>query len=117
MAADTPADGVAVNSSPAVRLEHLDPRELRTATNVRNDLRLEKSFVDSIRQHGILEPIVGHRGPDGVVTIAYGHRRAAAAIEAGLTAVPTLVHDTDPTAQTGADRSSPRSSRTTTARH
>jgi ParB family chromosome partitioning protein len=85
-------------------LELVDPRELRTATNVRTDLRLEKGFVDSIRQHGILEPIVGHRGPDGVVTIAYGHRRAAAAIEAGLTAVPTLVHETDPTAETGADR-------------
>jgi ParB family chromosome partitioning protein len=86
------------------RLEYLDPRTLRTATNVRTDLRLDKDFVDSVRQHGILEPIVGHRGADGTVTIAYGHRRAAAAVEAGLPSIPILVHDQDASAASGADR-------------
>jgi ParB family chromosome partitioning protein len=101
---DRPVEVADASRTRTGHLELVDPRELRTATNVRTDLRMEKGFVDSIRQHGILEPIVGHRGPDGVVTIAYGHRRAAAAVEAGLSAVPTLIHDTDPTAQTGADR-------------
>ncbi len=44
------------------RLEYLDPRTLRTATNVRTDLRLDKDFVDSVRQHGILEPILRQPG-------------------------------------------------------
>lgn len=86
------------------RLEHLDPRILRTATNVRTDLRLDREFVDSVRQHGILQPVVGHRGADGAVTIAYGHRRAAAAVEMGLPTIPTLVHDMDSPAVSGADR-------------
>ncbi len=100
MADDAPAAG----SVEPPRLEQVDPRHLRTGANVRTDLRLAKEFVDSVRQHGVLEPIVGHRGPDGVITIAYGHRRAAAAIDAGLSAVPVLVRHDATGADAGADR-------------
>lgn len=52
---------------------------------VYGDLTLEPDFIESIRQHGILEPILIKS--DG--TIISGHRRYAAAIDIGLNEIPT----------------------------
>ena len=50
-------------------------------------------LIDSVKQHGILQPLlVNERG--GLRVIA-GQRRLAAAIAAGLRDVPCLVHDVD----------------------
>lgn len=50
-------------------------------------------LIDSVKQHGILQPLlVNERG--GLRVIA-GQRRLAAAIAAGLREVPCLVHDVD----------------------
>ncbi len=63
-------------------LEELNRHPLNQ--DVYGDLTLEPDFIDSIEQHGILEPILIK--PDG--TIISGHRRYAAALEVGLDEVP-----------------------------
>lgn len=60
---------------------------------VYGDLTLEPDFIDSIEQHGILEPILIK--PDG--TIISGHRRYTAALEVGLDEIPVreVSYDSD----------------------
>jgi len=52
-------------------------------------------LVDSIREHGILEPIIAAHTPAGHQIIA-GERRWRAAKLAGLTTVPVIVKETSP---------------------
>jgi len=52
-------------------------------------------LVDSIREHGILEPLVIAKTPAGFQIIA-GERRWRAAKLAGLTHVPVIVRETSP---------------------
>lgn len=52
-------------------------------------------LVDSIKQHGILEPLVVAKTPAGFQIIA-GERRWRAAKAAGLTEVPVLIKETSP---------------------
>lgn len=59
--------------------------DLTTNGNVRHDLRLDEGFIASVKEHGVLEPILLN---DGVVWD--GHRRLAAAIKAELTEVPVV---------------------------
>lgn len=50
-------------------------------------------LAQSIKVHGILEPLIIEHGIDGAFTILAGHRRAAAAKKAGLAEVPCLVRE------------------------
>jgi ParB family chromosome partitioning protein len=52
-------------------------------------------LVDSIREHGILEPLVVAKTPAGFQIIA-GERRWRAAKLAGLTHVPAIIRETSP---------------------
>jgi ParB family chromosome partitioning protein len=54
-----------------------------------------EELADSIREHGILQPLIVTRIDDGYVLIA-GERRWRAARKAGLRTVPVLVKDTTP---------------------
>lgn len=51
-----------------------------------------QELADSIRQHGILQPLLVRELPDGYELIA-GERRLRAAQIAGLTEVPVLIHN------------------------
>lgn len=53
------------------------------------------TLADSIRRHGLLQPIVVRRAGQGYELIA-GERRLRAAIRAGLATVPALVREADP---------------------
>lgn len=67
--------------------DHRDIEELNRHPlnqDVYGDLTIEPDFIDSIAQHGILEPILIKS--DG--TIISGHRRYAGALEVGLDEVP-----------------------------
>lgn len=64
----------------------LQPRNLITADSL-------KDLVDSIRETGILEPLVIAKTPAGYQIIA-GERRWRAAKLAGLTTVPVLIKET-----------------------
>ena len=72
-------------------LEHIDPRDLVIDANVRDDADLDTDFVASIKEHGVLVPIVAVRGHDGQVLVRYGQRRTLAARDAGLPTVPVYV--------------------------
>ena len=86
-----------VSNTRQVSLEQLDPTTLVIADNVRLDPRLDKPFLASIRERGVLEPVVGHRTADGTVVVEYGQRRTLAAREVGQATIPVMVSDTAPT--------------------
>jgi ParB family chromosome partitioning protein len=78
-------------TAPAAVLEHLNPAELLMDANVRTDMRLDPAFVESIRDDGVLVPLVGVRTASGQVRVRYGHRRALAAIQAAHPTVPVFI--------------------------
>src|SRR5690606_15146060 len=54
----------------------------------------------SIRQHGVLVPIIATENADGQLEVIDGQRRTIAAVEAGLATVPVIVTTrTDDTAR------------------
>ena len=59
--------------------------------NPRHDLGDLGELADSIRAVGILEPVVVRALPGGYYQLITGHRRTAAARQAGLTALPAIV--------------------------
>lgn len=75
-------------------LVHRDPAALLVDTNVRTTADLTAEFVASIREHGVLNPIVAYRTEDGAERVFMGHRRTLAAIEAGRDTVPVILGDT-----------------------
>jgi ParB family chromosome partitioning protein len=81
-------------------LEHIDPAILIVDNNVRDDADLDADFIASIKEHGVLVPIVALRGDDGQVIVRAGQRRTLGAREAGLSVVPVYVR----TARTGDEK-------------
>ena len=57
----------------------------------RLDVRLDPAFVASIKDLGVLVPIVAVRTAEGAVRVRLGNRRTLGAIEAGRPTVPVLV--------------------------
>ena len=83
------------STTPPVEVRLVDPTALTTNRNIRSDLDLDDAFRASIRQLGVLSPIVAETAADGGLLIRSGHRRAAAAALEGLTTVPVLVIPAD----------------------
>ena len=54
-----------------------------------------ESMVDSIRQFGVLNPLIVRPDGNGSYEIVSGHRRAHAAELAGLTEIPAIVRQLD----------------------
>jgi ParB family chromosome partitioning protein len=69
----------------------LDPRTLLVDVNIRKDAKPDKDFVASIKELGVLVPLVAVRTASGEVRVRFGHRRTLAAIEAGLSTVPVEI--------------------------
>jgi len=59
--------------------------------NVRDDIRVDRDFIASVRDLGVLVPIVAVRTAEGGIRGRFGHRRTRAAVVAGLTSVPVVV--------------------------
>ncbi|WP_432246103.1 ParB/RepB/Spo0J family partition protein (plasmid) [Arthrobacter sp. G.S.26] len=72
-------------------LEWLDPSTLTVDVNVRKDAALTPSFVASIKEHGVMEPVIAHRKDDGTVHVLMGQRRTRAAVEAARGLIPVMV--------------------------
>lgn len=87
------ADAGAIEKTPAA--------DIVIDLNVRQDIRLDKSFVSNVRVYGHLQPPVGYRDEDGKVHITIGQRRVSAALEIGWPVVPVLIK---PRADAEADR-------------
>jgi ParB family transcriptional regulator, chromosome partitioning protein len=72
--------------------EHLSPTALTLGDNVRDNVALDKAFLASIKEHGVLTPVTAVRAHDGTtITVRDGQRRTLAAREVGLAAIPVYV--------------------------
>jgi len=67
----------------------MDIEKIQVKDNIRKDLGDLRELVASIKEIGIIEPLI----IDQDCTLIAGHRRLAAAKAAGLKTVPTVVHD------------------------
>ncbi len=72
-----------------IQVEKLQPSKLQPRTQFEKD-KLEE-LAASIRQHGILQPIVARKIASGAFEIIAGERRWRAAQMAGLHEVPTII--------------------------
>jgi ParB family chromosome partitioning protein len=71
-----------------------NPRQPRSGLN-EGELR---ELADSIREHGVLQPVLLRELPDGGYELVSGERRLRAAELAGLRALPSILVDPDETA-------------------
>jgi ParB family chromosome partitioning protein len=76
-----------------LQIDFLEPNPLQPRGSINADSIAD--LVDSIKQHGILEPIVVAKTPAGYQIIA-GERRWRAAKVAGLVEVPVIIKETTP---------------------
>jgi ParB family chromosome partitioning protein len=76
-------------AAPAPTVELLDPNTLLVDLNVRHAARLDQAFLASIKEHGVLVPIVAARTAAGGVRVRFGHRRTLAAVEAASRPCPS----------------------------
>ena len=88
--------GTAEDGGRAHRLVWLDPRALAVhPRNIRDDLGDLSGLADSIAAQGVLEAltVIPHAAADGTPghQLVAGHRRAAAAILAGVASVPCVL--------------------------
>ena len=74
-------------------LEMIDPATLTIDANVRADAQLDKAFLASIKEHGVIQPVVAHRAEDGGAHVLYGQRRTLAAVETKQPLIPVYVVD------------------------
>jgi len=78
-----------MNAAPT--LEMLDPTTLTVDVNVRKDAALTADFIASIKEHGVMEPVIAHRKDDGTVHVLMGQRRTLGAIEAQRAEIPVMI--------------------------
>lgn len=74
-------------------IEDLHPGRMQPRTRV--DAVALAELAASIREHGVLEPILVRKRPSGGFEIVAGERRWRAAQQAGLKDVPIFVHQLD----------------------
>lgn len=75
-------------------LENLDPTTLTIDANVRKDVNLTPEFRASIREHGVLQPVVAYRTENGA-HVLYGQRRTLASVEENLPSIPVYLVDSE----------------------
>jgi len=63
--------------------------------NVRKGLGDISELVESVKQVGVLEPLIARPAPDGRYEVIVGNRRYNAAKEAGLSKVPCIIREMD----------------------
>jgi ParB family chromosome partitioning protein len=81
-----------VTTAPQMSLQWLDPRSLLLEGNIRGEADLDEAFVASIRERGVMQPIVAIQTEQGV-QVRFGQRRTLGAIKAERDLVPVVVVD------------------------
>ena len=82
---------------PGARLAHIDPHDIvpnprQPRTNF--DPEHFAELVHSVREFGVLQPVVVRKNEKDQYELIMGERRTRAAREAGLTSIPAVVRDT-----------------------
>lgn len=82
---------------PGIHLIQVDPHEIvpnprQPRTHFDADHLAE--LVHSVREFGVMQPVVVRKNSDGAYELIMGERRTRAAREAGLTSIPAVVRDT-----------------------
>lgn len=82
---------------PGTRLVHIDPNDIvpnprQPRTNFDSDDLAE--LIHSVREFGVLQPVVVRTNEDGAYELIMGERRTRASRAAGLTSIPAIVRDT-----------------------
>ncbi len=83
--------GNTVSAPTSLRLSDIEPDKEQPRKTFEDQALIELS--DSIRQHGVLQPLVVRPNPLGGYRIIAGERRWRAARMAGLTEVPAVIKD------------------------
>ncbi|MCS3443069.1 ParB/RepB/Spo0J family partition protein [Microbacterium phyllosphaerae] len=96
-ASDQPAAEADLEVVPGIHLIQIDPlkivpnpRQPRTHFNPEDLAEL----VHSVREFGVLQPVVVRKNTEGEYELIMGERRTRAAREAGLAAIPAVVRET-----------------------
>lgn len=76
-------------------IEHIDPNMIVVEANVRTEATLRPDFVASVKQNGVLTPILARRDKLGNVIVRAGQRRTLAARQVGLATIPAYITDAD----------------------
>ncbi|RGE19080.1 ParB N-terminal domain-containing protein [Leucobacter sp. wl10] len=79
-------------------IEYLDPNDIEVDPNVRFDVRLNREFIRSIEQRGVLMPVVCRR-MEGKVSVRMGQRRVLGARAAGRIVPARVVEGDDTTVE------------------
>lgn len=72
-------------------VEYIDPQVLELEANVRDEVQLDKDFLASLRELGVIVPILAVRDEQGRTYVREGQCRTLGAREVGLTSVPVYV--------------------------
>lgn len=93
---EAPADD-ALAEVPGIRLVQVDPNSIvpnprQPRTHFDEDHLSE--LVHSVREFGVLQPVVVRKNAEGEYELIMGERRTRAAREAGLTEIPAIVRET-----------------------
>lgn len=81
------------STTPVSQVEHINPASITIEDNIREAVRLEAGFIASIREHGVLQPVLTIRASDGSLSVRDGQRRTLAAREAEVATIPCYVVD------------------------
>lgn len=84
------------NGLRTVPVSHISPNPHQPRTHMDEGKLAE--LADSIREHGLIQPLIVHDAGDGQYTLIAGERRWRAAQKAGLTELPVVVKEASPQA-------------------
>ena len=74
-----------------IDINKIEPNNNQPRKNFNEDKIHE--LAESIKQHGLIEPLIVQKGKKGFYTIIAGERRWRAAREAGVKEIPVVVKD------------------------
>lgn len=90
---DTTQTSTADTAEAVAEVRRISPHDLIVEDNIRSHIDLDRTFVNSIKLHGVIVPILAHPDTDGNIIVRDGQRRTLAAREADLTDIPVYVVD------------------------
>jgi ParB family chromosome partitioning protein len=76
-------------------IQHIAPADLIIEANVRSSAPVTPEFIASIRENGVITPVLARRDEQGNVIVRAGQRRTLAAREAGVATIPVFIVEGD----------------------